>query len=121
MPGNYVLNFHAEGFRDIGIKTALTGKRTNPLRIINDRPPGYARNSMHGPGLINLDLNLSHDFRLTKSKKERKELTVSLNSFNVFNHTNDVTYGGVIGSGFFGRGNAALPPRRTQLDLQFKF
>ena len=58
---------------------------------------------MHGPGLIDLDLNIAHDFKLGKSAKEQKILTVGLNSFNVLNHTNDVTYVGVITSPFFGQ------------------
>jgi hypothetical protein len=108
-----------------------TGGDNNGDGILNDRPPGFARNSMHGPGLIGLDVNLSHDFPLTKAKKETRVLSVSLNSFNVLNHTNDVTFVGVIGdpkavppiapSSFFGRAVAAQPPRRIQLDVQFKF
>jgi Carboxypeptidase regulatory-like domain len=98
-----------------------TGADNNNDGIINDRPPGFTRNSMHGPGLIDLDLNLSHDFPLSKAKKEAKVVSISLNSFNVLNHTNDVTYVGVITSPFFGHAVAALPPRRTQLGLQFKF
>jgi carboxypeptidase family protein len=98
-----------------------TGGDQNNDGIINDRPAGFLRNSMHGPELIDLDLNVGHDFPLGKSKKEAKVLSVSLNSFNVLNHTNDVTYVGVITSRFFGHAVAALPPRRTQLDLQFKF
>ncbi len=99
----------------------VTGVDNNNDGIINDRPVGYIRNSMHGPGLIGLDVNVSHDFKLSKSKKEAKVFSVSLNSFNVLNHTNDVSYVGVITSQFFGRAVAAQPPRRTQLDLQFKF
>ena len=77
--------------------------------------------SLHGPGLIDLDLNIAHDFKLGKSAKEQKILTVGLNSFNVLNHTNDMTYVGVITSPFFGHAVAAQPPRRMQLDVQFKF
>jgi hypothetical protein len=41
---------------------------------------------MNGPGLIDLDLNFSHDFALSKQKKEVKVVAVGLNSFNVLNH-----------------------------------
>jgi hypothetical protein len=75
----------------------------------------------HGPGLIDLDLNIAHDFKLGKAAKEQEILTVGLNSFNVLNHTNDVTYVGVITSPFFGHAVAALPPRRMLPDVQFKF
>jgi hypothetical protein len=98
-----------------------TGADNNNDGVINDRPLAYGRNSMHGPGLIDLDLNIAHDFKLGKSAKEQKVLTVGLNSFNVLNHTNDVTYVGVITSPFFGHAVAAQPPRRMQLDVQFKF
>jgi hypothetical protein len=32
-PGNYTLDFHAEGFRDIRIHTSLPGKRQSPIRV----------------------------------------------------------------------------------------
>ena len=98
-----------------------TGSDNNHDGVINDRPPGFARNSMPGPGLINLDLNAEHDFALSRKSKEARLLTVALNAFNVLNHRNDVTYVGVITSQYFGRAVAAQPPRRIQLDLQFKF
>ena len=98
-----------------------TGGDDNHDGILNDRPAGVARNTMPGPGQISLDLNLSHDFPLSKAKKEAKVLTVSLNSFNVLNHPNYVTYIGTQSSPLFGQPVAALPPRRMQLDVQFKF
>jgi hypothetical protein len=101
-----------------------TGADDNHDAIYNDRPilpVAFARNTMHGPGLINLDLNLEHDFLLVKGKKEGPTVTVGLNSFNALNHQNDVTYVGVLSSVYFGKAVTALPPRRTQLNLQFKF
>lgn len=98
-----------------------TGADNNHDGIVNDRPAGVPRNTMHGPGLTGLDLNLSHDFPLSKQKKEAKVISVSLNSFNVLNHPNYITYIGTISSPLFGRPVAAQPPRRVQLDLQFKF
>jgi hypothetical protein len=58
---------------------------------------------------------------LTKSGKDGPTATLAVNSFNVLNHENDVTYVGVIGSPFYGHAVAAQPPRRMQLDLEFKF
>jgi hypothetical protein len=98
-----------------------TGSDDNHDGVVNDRPSGFTRNILHGPGLINLDLNLSHDFVLSKKRKEARTLTASLNSFNILNHQNDVTFIGVIRSPFFGQAVAALPPRRMQLNLEFKF
>lgn len=101
--------------------TITTGADDNHDGIINDRPPGVGRNTIHGPGTIGLDLNLVHDFPLSKQKKETKVLSVSLTSFNVLNHPNYVTYIGTISSPLFGQPVAAQPPRRMQLDVQFKF
>jgi hypothetical protein len=98
-----------------------TGADDNHDGIYNDRPLSLPRNTMHGPGLINLDLNIERDFLFVKGRKEGPALTVGLNSFNVLNHQNDVTYVGVVSSVYFGKAVSALPPRRTQLNLQFKF
>jgi hypothetical protein len=48
-------------------------------------------------------------------------ISLSLNSFNVLNHPNYVTYIGAVSSSLFGKPVAAQPPRRMQLDVQFKF
>ncbi len=98
-----------------------TGADDNHDGIYNDRPLSLARNTMHGPELINLDLNIERDFLFVKGKKDGPTLKVGLNSFNVLNHQNDVTYVGVLSSVYFGKAVSALPPRRMQLNLQFKF
>ena len=98
-----------------------TGGDDNHDGIFNDRPTGIGRNTMPGPGMIDLDLNLSHDFPLSKDKKETKVISVSLNSFNVLNHPNYASYIGAVSSPLFGKPVAAQPPRRMQLDVEFKF
>jgi hypothetical protein len=98
-----------------------TGGDNNHDGVLNDRPVGLARNTLHGPGTIELDLNLERDFLLSKAKKEGPRVTVALNAFNVLNHTNDTTFVGTITSPFFGQAVSAQPPRRMQLNLQFKF
>jgi hypothetical protein len=98
-----------------------TGNDNNNDSLPLDRPVGVPRNAMHGPSYIDLDLNLAHDFHLSKSGKEGPVATLAINSFNVLNHPNDVAYIGVVSSPFFGHAVAALPPRRMQLDLEFKF
>ena len=103
---------------------ATTGAHNNGDGVVNDRPFGDARNTLHGPGLINLDLNLAHDFMFKPQSEKQKDvptLTVSLNSFNILNHPNYVTYVGVLTSPFFGLPISANPPRRLQLNLEFKF
>jgi hypothetical protein len=98
-----------------------TGRDDNHDGITNDRLAGVARNTMPGPGLINLDFSVAHDFLLSKAPDHAKTLTLSLNSFNVLNHPNYVTYVGVMASPSFGRPVQAQPPRRFQMDMQFKF
>jgi hypothetical protein len=100
----------------------ITGLDSNGDGITNDRPDGglAPRNSLHGPGLLNLDLNIEHDFRFSKEKKGGRTLTASLNAFNVLNHVNYVTYIGVIGPNL-GLPAASLAPRRLQLNLEYKF
>jgi hypothetical protein len=98
-----------------------TGNDDNHDGLAIDRPAGVPRNAMHGPGYIDLDVNLAHDFILTKTGREGPVATISVNSFNVLNHPNDVTYVGVVSSPFFGHAVAAQLPRRLQLDLEFKF
>jgi hypothetical protein len=44
-----------------------------------------------------------------------------LNSFNVLNHRNDVTYIGALTSSYFGEARQANPPRQMQLNVEFKF
>ena len=101
--------------------TITTGNDDNHDGISNDRPIGLPRNTLHGPGFVDLDLSLSHEFLLTRGKKEGPSLTAQLGGFNVLNHRNDVTYVGVLTSPFFGRAVAARSPRQMQMNLQFKF
>ncbi len=98
-----------------------TGNDDNHDSLANDRPAGVPRNSLHGPGYINLDLTLSHTFLFSRSAKEGPSARLGLNAFNVLNHENDFTYVGVISSPFYGHPVAAQPPRRMQLDLTMKF
>ncbi len=98
-----------------------TGNDDNHDSLPLDRPAGVPRNSLYGPGYINLDLNLAHTMMLTKEGKDGPTATLAINSFNVLNHENDVTYVGVISSPFYGKPVSAQPQRRMQVDLEFKF
>ncbi|HEY8998045.1 MAG TPA: hypothetical protein VIM60_09105, partial [Edaphobacter sp.] len=99
-----------------------TGGDNNRDGVTVDRPAGTPRNALHGPSYADLDLNLSRDFYLRRDGKHTgPSMTLSVNSFNVLNHLNPTTYVGVITSPFFGQAVAAQPPRRMQLNLQFKF
>lgn len=98
-----------------------TGTDNNGDGYALDRPAGTPRNSMHGPGYLQLDLNLGHEFKLGHAEKESKRLVVTLNSFNVLNHRNDITYIGALSSSYFGQAREAKPPRQMQLNVEFKF
>ena len=106
-----------------------TGLDSNGDGVFNDRPNGglAPRNSLHGPGQLNLDVNVAHDFRFKKDKKDGPVLTAALNIFNILNHPNYVTYIGVLGpdggprNPNFGLPASAYPGRRFQLNLECKF
>ncbi len=126
---NLLGTVHANGWFDLGIAFSThselpfdvtTGDDNNNDGVINDRPVGTPRNSLHGPGFVDLDLDLSREFRLNK-RTDGPVLTSSLSSFNVSNHQNDTTYIGVITSPFFDSAVAAQPSRRMQLSLRIKF
>ena len=107
----------------------ITGLDSNGDGVFNDRPNGglAPRNSLHGPGQLNLDVNVAHDFHFKKEKKDGPVLTAALNIFNVLNHPNYVSYIGVIGpdggprNPNFGLPASAYPGRRFQLNLECKF
>ncbi len=98
-----------------------TGADNNHDGVFTDRPARVPRNSGHGPGYANLDINLSHTFLLGHHANEPENLRVGLSSFDVFNHPNDLSYTGVITSPFFGQAVAAYPPRRMQISAEFTF
>lgn len=98
----------------------ITGRDDNHDGIFNDRPPGGARNTLHGPGLLSLDMNIEHEFHFGKEKKGGPSATIALNVFNVLNHVNFVDYNGVLGPNF-GQPSSSLPARRFQLNFEFKF
>lgn len=47
-----------------------TGNDDNHDGLALDRPAGVSRNSMHGPGYLDLDVNVSRDFSLTRRKEK---------------------------------------------------
>ncbi|MCU1314556.1 MAG: hypothetical protein JWM54_2313 [Acidobacteriaceae bacterium] len=97
-----------------------TGNDDNRDGLPLDRPAGVPRNSLHGPGYLDLDLNLAREIALSHDKAG-PVATLSVNSFNVLNHQNDITYVGVVSSRFFGQPVTAQSPRRMQLNLEVKF
>jgi outer membrane receptor protein involved in Fe transport len=102
--------------------TIVTGRDDNNDSLTLERPAGVGRNTMEGPGLAQLDLRWSREFRLNRRKKdEGPKLTVGMNALNVTNRVNFAGYVGNLNSPFFGQAVAARPSRRLQLSLQFAF
>ena len=102
--------------------TLTTGEDPFHTGLANERPAGVPRNSLQGPGTVNLDLRVSRDFFLSKDKKEKgKVVTFGFDAFDVINHVNYLNFVGVQSSPFFGRAVSALPTRRLQLTSRFKF
>jgi hypothetical protein len=76
-----------------------------------------SRNSMIGPGLQNVDFNLTKKFKIT----ERVTVTLQGNSFNLFNHTNFELPATNMTSSAFGKSTLTFGPRITQLALRVDF
>jgi hypothetical protein len=101
-----------------------TGADNNGDSVANDRPAGVMRNTGNGPGLARVDLRVGRIFRLPsplKRERQPRNFDVYLDAFNVLNRTNFVSFVGVQTSPFFGRANAALPPRTIQLSARYHF
>jgi carboxypeptidase family protein len=87
----------------------------------NARPPGVPRNSLEGPGYVDLDLRWSRDFWSNHAKREGGPMArVGVDVFNVLNRVNYSSYVGTLTSPFFGRAVSAEAPRRMQLSLRFQ-
>jgi outer membrane receptor protein involved in Fe transport len=103
--------------------TMTTGLDEFHTGTANARPVGVIRNSLQGPGYVDLNLRWSRDFSLIKGKKkdEGVKATLGVNAFNVLNKVNYTSYMGNLSSPFFGRAVAVQPPRRLQLSFRLKF
>jgi Carboxypeptidase regulatory-like domain/TonB dependent receptor len=122
-----------------------TGYLNNGDLTPTARPPGVGRNTGDGPGYASVDLRLSKrfNFRRTEDVKPAfaeadrdagssrsstgsgeggiSQLEFAVDAFNVLNHTNFKNYVGVLTSPFFGRANAANPPRQLQVSARYHF
>jgi outer membrane receptor protein involved in Fe transport len=103
--------------------TLITGRDEFNTGTANARPLGVPRNSLQGPGYMDLDLRWSRDFSLTKGKKKDEGLkaTLAVDVFNVLNQVNYTSFVGNLSSPFYGRAVTAQPPRRLQLSFRLKF
>jgi len=75
------------------------------------------RNSLRGPGQVNLDLELAKTTQIT----ERLSLQLRVEAFNVFNHAEFQNPDLNINSGTFGQITSTYDPRIIQLAARFQF
>jgi hypothetical protein len=87
----------------------------------NARPPGVPRNTLQGPGFMQLDLRWSHDFFLSKKAEKGPIVTFAADAFNAVNRVNYSQFIGNERSPFFEHAVSALPARRLQFTLRLKF
>jgi len=111
-----------------------TGYLNNGDLIPTARPPGVGRNTGVGPGYASVDFHLAKRFtfrrteggsgnaRAAGSSEDRvSQVEFAIDAFNAFNHTNFKNYVGTLTSPFFGRANAANPPRQVQVTAKYHF
>jgi hypothetical protein len=114
------------------IVTLSSGRPVNPLTgsdeersrafPLTSRPFGLARNSLHTPGFINVDIRALKYFPFG----ERRRLDLVVEAFNLFNHPNVLSL-----DPFFGSGVMPLPtfrapmsfsaPRQIRFSIDFEF
>jgi len=101
-----------------------TGVDDNHDTVATDRPPGITRNAGQASGLAQLDLRFTKLFRLPRlfnREGAANNFDLSIDAFNVLNHTNYNTYVGVTSSALFGRPVTAFPARTVQLSIRYRF
>jgi outer membrane receptor protein involved in Fe transport len=116
---------------NVGVALSLYSGRPYSLRTGRDdfntgqsnaRPAGVSRNTLEGPGYVDLDLRWSHDFFFDPSRKDKgPAANIGLDAFNLVNRVNFAGYVGNLSSPFFARAVSAQAPRRLQLSVRFKF
>ncbi len=104
------------------IDSHATGIFFNPSSFSAAVSSGYGtapRNGFTGPGRTNLDLSLT---KLTPLYRDRVQLRLALDAFNVFNHTEFQTLGvDAQDSGTLGRVTQTYAPRILQVSARIAF
>jgi hypothetical protein len=75
------------------------------------------RNTIIGPGLVNLDVVLAKSIDFTETRK----LQFRAEAFNVLNHSNYTIVGRLLNTPTFGRVQGQLDPRQIQFDAKLLF
>lgn len=84
-----------------------------PYGHYGNASPGIIR----GPGLINFDMGLYKDFRIT----ERQKVQFRSEFFNIFNHTNFNGVSTSVGAGNYGQVTSARDGRIVEFSLRYQF
>jgi hypothetical protein len=85
------------------------------------RPPGVSRNTLQGPGYVELDVRWSHNIFLSQKADKGPLATIAVDAFNLPNRVNLSQFIGNQKSPFYGSAVSSLPARRLQFTLRFKF
>ena len=124
----------------LGVDNALTGQATQtPDLVGNPYPSGQNVNNwisrsafatpapgsygnlgvfnIKGPGLFQFDMALTRTFAV----RERQQVQVRAEAFNILNHANFNTPVSTLNSGAFGQIQSALDPRIMQFALKYVF
>ena len=90
--------------------------------ILNARPDGISRNTLQGGRTASLDLRWSKEEKLgLKNGDVNTSVGLSLDAFNISNTASFTSFVGNVRSVFFAQPTAAVPARRFQFGLRFKF
>jgi hypothetical protein len=103
--------------------TITTGKDDNRDGVINDRPPGFGKNTVNGPKYFDVSFNFSKAFELTRSAgaSSGPQMNVFANLNNAFNMQHPGLPSGVMTSPFFGKSFNATSPRTIEVGMRFQF
>jgi hypothetical protein len=116
--GNYWFNPNSfSNAREVALNQALVNG-ANPASLMNQFTYGtLGRNVLRGPGAFNVNLTLSKHFVM----KEKYDLELRVDAFNVFNSAQFSNPDTNIGDPSFGQISSTADPRILQLALHFKF
>ncbi len=111
--------------RKFGAEQQILGKG---IALNGQLYTGVGRNTGAGPGYASVDFHLAKriNFRRTEggsgnAQTAGSSLEIAIDAFNAFNRTNFKNYVGTLTSPFFGRANAANPPRQVQVSTKYHF
>ncbi|HLE63729.1 MAG TPA: TonB-dependent receptor [Pyrinomonadaceae bacterium] len=106
-----------------------TGFDDNGDRTYRDRPLGGTRNTGQAPPVQQLDLRLTKLFKFPTPFKHKagasdrrlRNLEISFDVFNVFNHPNTPIIVGELGAHYFGQATTTNMARTLQLSVKYNF